>query len=149
MRAGGSFLAACAVAGAVLFGGCSGADGPATRADPTGGDPVEFCRLVADLNGVDPFAGLGAARTRAEADAIVDAGMARIHPLRASAPDAIDGRTERYVAAFEDFEQLMHDTGYDPDPRDYADLQNRMTMARSDFTTAADEVCGEVAPDPT
>ena len=146
MRAGGCFLAACAVAGAMLFGGCAGADGPATNADPTGGDPVEFCRIVADLNGSDPFADLATARSRAEADAIIEAGMERIQRLRAAAPDAVDGRTERYVAVFEDYERLMHDTGYEPDPRDYAELQSRTTMARLDFETAADEVCGEAAP---
>jgi hypothetical protein len=145
MRAGGCILAAWVVAGAVLFGGCAGADGPATRAAPAGGDPVEFCRIVADLNGSDPFAGLSAARSRAEADAILDDGMARIERLRAVAPDRVDGRTERYVAVFEDYERLMHDTGYAPDPRDYADLQTRTTMARVDFTTAAEEVCGESA----
>ena len=50
--------------------------------------------------------------------------MARIARLRAAAPTA--GPTAAPSATsqvFEDFERLMHDTGYDPDPRDYAELQ--------------------------
>jgi len=143
MRAGGCFLTACAIAGAVLIGGCRSADdGSATSADTSRGNPAEFCRIVADLNGSDPFAELASARTRAEADAIVDDGMRRIARLRAAAPARVHGRTERYVQVFEDFERLMHDTGYDPDPRDYAELQTRTTRARLDFTAAAEAVCG-------
>jgi hypothetical protein len=143
MRAGGCFLTACAIAGAVLIGGCGSADErPATSANTSRGDPAEFCRIVADLNGSDPFAELASARTRTEADAIVEGGMSRIARLRAAAPTRVRGRTERYVEVFEDFERLMHDTGYDPDPRDYAELQTRTTRARLDFTAAAEAVCG-------
>jgi hypothetical protein len=152
MRAGGCFLTACAIAGAVLIGGCRSADdGPATSANPSGGDPAEFCRIVADLNGSDPFAELASARTRADADAVVEDGMVRIARLREAAPPRVRGRTERYVQVFEDFERLMHDTGYDPDPRDYAELQTRTTRARLDFTAAAEAVCGagESGPAPT
>ena len=87
MRAGGCFLTACAIAGAVVIGGCGRADDrPATSANTSGDNPAEFCRIVADLNGSDPFADLASARTRAEADAIVDDGMARIARLREAAP---------------------------------------------------------------
>ncbi len=149
MRAGGCFLTACAIAGAVLIGGCGSADDrPATSANTSGDDPAEFCRIVADLNGSDPFADLASARTRAEADAIVDDGMTRIARLRAAAPARVHGRTERYVQVFEDFERLMRDTGYDPDPRDYAELQTRTTRARLEFTAAAEAVCGPSGPKP-
>jgi len=135
MRAGGCFLSACAIACAVLIGGCRSADDrSAASASASGGDPAEFCRIVADLNGSE--------RTRAEADAIIDDGMARIARLREAAPARVRGRTARYVQVFEDFERLMHDTGYDPDPRDYAELQTRTTRARLDFTAAAEAVCG-------
>jgi len=105
-------------------------------------------RIVADLNGSDPFADLASARTRAEADAIVDDGMTRIARLREAAPARVHGRTERYVQVFEDFERLMRDTGYDPDPRDYAELQTRTTRARLDFTAAAEGVCGPTGAQP-
>ena len=136
--------------GAVLIGGCGSADdGPATSANTSGGDPAEFCRIVADLNGSDPFADLASAREprRGRRDRRRRHGSHRAR-LRAAAPARVHGRTERYVQVFEDFERLMHDTGYDPDPRDYAELQTRTTRARLEFTAAAEAVCGPSGPEP-
>jgi hypothetical protein len=146
MRTGGrGFLV-----GALLLASCGGtATDSSPGPTPSTADSTEFCRQVVALEGTDPFAGLAEARTRADAEAVLAAAMARIRPLRETAPSRVSGRADRYVQAFEDFEELMRSSDFDPDPRDYADLQSRTTDARLAFAAAAEEVCGTdlVRPD--
>ena len=136
--------------GVAPIGGCGSADDrPATSANTSGDRPG---RVLPDRRRPERQRSVRRPRIGAdpaEADVIVDDGMTASRAvLRVAAARAGSARTERYVQVFEDFERLMRDTGYDPDPRDYAELQTRTTRARLEFTAAAEAVCGPSGPEP-
>src|SRR5262249_21216580 len=141
MRTGGWCLAACAL----FVAGCTGGSSDRSN-DATAAETAAFCGRVNGVEGTEPFPGLEHARTRADADAIVDGGFAGLRPVRPLAPASVAGRADRYVAPFEEFAALMRESNYDPDPRDYADLQSRTTTARLDFAAATEQICASNTP---